>query len=80
MKRGGKSVALMRDMTDVMYEPNSWPYVSLFSGLDLLIEHIERHVYPTVTTDQLLDGKPFQFHEDRRPIIAVSSATAWDQE
>ena len=80
MKRGGKSVASMRDMTDVMYEPNSWPYVSHFSGLHLVIEHIERHVCPTVTSDQLLDGKPFQFHEDRRPIIAVSSATAWDQE
>ncbi|MGZ0171772.1 MAG: nicotinamidase, partial [Planctomycetales bacterium] len=27
MSRNGKNVVLMRDMTDVMYSPKSWPYV-----------------------------------------------------
>ncbi len=75
MKRGGKDVILMRDMTDVMYEPNSWPYVSHFTGIDLVIEHIERFVCPTVTSDQVLGGKPFRFRNDRRPTVAILSGS-----
>ena len=71
MKRGGKQVLLMRDMTDVMYEPNSWPYVSHFTGMDLVIEHIEKYICPTVTSDQVIGGKPFRFSHDRRSNVAI---------
>jgi sugar lactone lactonase YvrE/predicted glycoside hydrolase/deacetylase ChbG (UPF0249 family) len=71
MAQNGKRVALMRDMTDAMYNPASWPYVSHFTGNDLVISHIERYVCPTVTSDQVLGGKPFRFSKDLRPRLAV---------
>lgn len=73
MKRAGKNVALMRDMTDVMYEPNSWPYVSHFSALDLVVEHVEQFVCPSITSDQIIGGEAFRFRGDRRPRIAVAA-------
>jgi len=71
MVRAGKRVALMRDMTDTMYNPAMWPYVSHFSATDLIIDHIERYVCPTITSDQLLGGKPFRFAADLRPHVAM---------
>ena len=49
----GKNVLLIRDLTDTMYNPLSWPYVNHFSGTDLIIDHIERYVCPTTTSDQI---------------------------
>ena len=37
----GMNVALMRDLTDTMYNPAQAPYVSHFTGTDLVVEHIE---------------------------------------
>ncbi|NUQ64792.1 MAG: ThuA domain-containing protein, partial [Pirellulales bacterium] len=34
-------------------------------------EHIEKFVCPTITSDQILDGKPFRFSLDRRPHVAL---------
>lgn len=79
MERVGKDVVLMRDMTDIMYEPNSWPYVSHFTGIDLVIEHIERFVCPTVTSDQVVGGAPFQFAGDRRDRLALWVGEAVDE-
>jgi nicotinamidase-related amidase len=67
MARNGKHVVLMRDMTDTMYNPERWPQVSHFAGTDLIIEHIEKFVCPTITSDQLIGGKPFRFKNDSRP-------------
>jgi type 1 glutamine amidotransferase len=67
MARNGKKVVLMRDMTDTMYNPARPPYVSHFTGTDLIVEHIEKWVCPTVTSDQVLGGKPFRFAGDKRP-------------
>jgi nicotinamidase-related amidase len=64
MAKNGKHVVLMRDMTDTMYNPARWPHVSHFKGTELIVEHIEKYVCPTVTSDQLLGGKPFRFKED----------------
>lgn len=61
MAKNNKNVMLMRDMTDTMYNPKRKPYVSHFRGTELIIEHIEKYVCPTITSDQLLGGKPFQF-------------------
>ena len=74
MVRGGKNVVLMRDMTDAMYNPQRWPYVSHFTGNDLIISHIERFVCPTVTSDQIVGGSPFRFRLDRRPHVAIVMA------
>ncbi|WP_182867137.1 ThuA domain-containing protein [Rhodopirellula sp. JC639] len=62
----GKNVVLARDLTDTMYDPRAWPYASHFTGTDLIIEHIERHVCPTISSDQVLGGQPFRFADDDR--------------
>ena len=61
LAKNGVNVVLMRDLTDSMYNPKSWPYVSHNEGTSLIISHIERHVCPTITSDQFLGGEPFQF-------------------
>jgi nicotinamidase-related amidase len=66
MAKNGKHVVLMRDMTDTMYNPARSPYVSHFAGTDLMIEHVEKFVCPTITSDQILGGTPFRFKDDKR--------------
>ena len=70
MAKNGKNVVLMRDMTDTMYNPKMAPFVSHFAGTDLMIEHVEKFVCPTITSDQILGGKPFRFRDDDRPTVA----------
>lgn len=72
--RHGKQVVLVRDLTDTMYNPRSWPYVNHFRGTDLIVEHIEKFVCPTITSDQLLAEGSFRFPADKRPrvVIAIS--------
>jgi nicotinamidase-related amidase/type 1 glutamine amidotransferase len=74
MVEAGKNTVLMSDMTDTMYDPRCSPFVSHFTGTDLIIDHIERHVCPTITSDQLIGGESFRFAEDRRPTIAILMA------
>jgi nicotinamidase-related amidase/type 1 glutamine amidotransferase len=77
MAKNGKNVVLMRDMTDTMYNPERQPYVSHFTGTDLIVEHIEKFVCPTISSDQLVGGKPFRFSRDERKHLALVIA---DQE
>ena len=74
MAQNGKHVVLMRDMTDTMYNPKMKPYVSHFTGTDLIVEHIEKWVCPTITSDQLIGGNEFRFRNDRRPHLAIVTA------
>ena len=74
LAKNGKNVVLMRDMTDTMYNPLRAPYVSHFSGTDLIVEHVEKFVAPSITSDQLVGGEPFQFSGDRRPHVVVLMA------
>jgi nicotinamidase-related amidase/type 1 glutamine amidotransferase len=74
MAKNGKNVVLMRDMTDTMYNPARWPYVSHFTGTDYIIEHIEKFVCPTITSDQFLGGEPFVFKNDTRPHLVIVMA------
>ncbi len=77
----GKNVALIRDLTDTMYNPLSWPYVNHFSGTDLIIDHVERYICSTTTSDQIFHSlnlptpakylTPFRFSMDRRPHLAI---------
>jgi nicotinamidase-related amidase len=60
----GKHVTLVRDMTDTMYNPARWPYVSHFQGTARIIEHIEKYVCPTISSEQILGGEPFRFKDD----------------
>ncbi len=60
MARNGMHVVLMRDMTDAMYNPASWPYVDHHEGTRRVIEHIERYVCPTISSDQWIGGEEFQ--------------------
>lgn len=64
MARFGKNVVLVRDLTDTMYNPRAWPHVSHFRGTELIVEHIEKYVCPTITSNQLLGGAPFRFSGD----------------
>ena len=67
----GFNVVLMRDMTDTMYNSRSAPFVSHFTGTDLVVEHIEKHWCPTIASTDFLGGHEFRFAEDRRPTLAV---------
>jgi nicotinamidase-related amidase len=67
LARFGKNVVLVRDLTDTMYNPRSWPRVGHFRGTELIVEHIEKYVCPTIASDQLLDGEPFRFAGDTAP-------------
>lgn len=71
MAKNGRNVVLMRDMTDTMYNPKMSPFVSHFTGTDLIVEHIEKWVCPTITSDQILGGQPFRFKNDSRPHVAI---------
>lgn len=62
-----KNVLLMRDMTDTMYNSRKRPFVSHFSGTDLVVEHIEKFWCPTITSADILGGRPFQFSQGTRP-------------
>jgi nicotinamidase-related amidase len=68
MVKLGKNVALVRDMTDTMYDPARPPGGSHFAGTDRVVEHVERYWCPSfVSTD--LTGKPaFRFKGDNRPV------------
>lgn len=82
LSRAGKNVALVRDLTDTMYNPAMPPFVSHFRGTDLIIDHVETYVCPTVTSDQILGGAPFRFEKDSRPqvvcLIAEYEYETWE--
>lgn len=71
LAKNGKNVVLMRDMTDTMYDPAKWPYVNHFTGTDLIVEHIEKYVCPTITSVSFLGGEAFQFSKDRRKVAIL---------
>lgn len=62
----GMSVALMRDLTDVMYDSRQAPFVNHFEGLGLMVEYIEKYIAPTVLSTDLTGEPPFRFKEDPR--------------
>lgn len=66
----GMNVMLVRDLTDTMYNPAKSPFVHHCTGTDLVVEHIEKHWCPTITSVDLLGGKEFRFSEDSRPHVA----------
>ncbi|MDR1524076.1 MAG: isochorismatase family protein [Tannerella sp.] len=74
MKRMGMNIVLMRDMTDLMYNHEMWPYVDHFSGLDLMVEYIETYVCPSIVSSDFTGKKQFKFKGDKRPRVAILTA------
>jgi type 1 glutamine amidotransferase/nicotinamidase-related amidase len=54
LTRLGKHVALVRDLTDTMYNPRMRPFVPHEKGTELVIQHVEEYWAPTFTSDQVL--------------------------
>lgn len=77
MVRAGKNVALVRDLTDTMYNPRQPPKVPHVVGTDLIVEYIEKYVCPTITSGQLLAGPALRFAEDQRPHVVF---VVWEDE
>src|SRR3954470_9874877 len=80
MAKNGKHVVLMRDLTDSMYNPQRWPFVSHQRGTDLFVEHIEKRICPTITSDQLIGGASFAFSKatagkERLQILLLGDST-----
>lgn len=71
MVRQGLDVALVRDLTDAMYDPAQRPFVNHHTGTDLVVEHIERHWCPTLRSGDLLDGREYRFPDDDRPTVVI---------
>lgn len=71
MSKNGKNVVLMRDLTDTMYNPERWPYVLHHVGTDLIVEHIEKCVCPTITSADFISGTAYRFPTDRRSLLIV---------
>jgi nicotinamidase-related amidase len=66
MSSYGMNVALMRDLTDAMYDSRQSPFVNHFEGLGLMVEYIEKYIAPTVLSTDLTGEPPFRFKEDPR--------------
>ena len=54
MVRWGQPIALVRDLTDAMYNPARSPYVSHTTGTRLVVQYIEAHWCPTLHSRQIL--------------------------
>ena len=67
MVKLGKNVALMRDFTDTMYNPDRPPGVNHFAGTDLMIAHVEKYWCPSFTSSDLTGKPPFRFKDAPRP-------------
>jgi nicotinamidase-related amidase len=71
-KGQGRRIALLRDMTDLMYNnapgtKTTAPNVDHWAGLDLMLAHIEKYVGPTILSSSITGQTPFRFKGDNRP-------------
>jgi sucrose-6-phosphate hydrolase SacC (GH32 family)/nicotinamidase-related amidase/type 1 glutamine amidotransferase len=57
MVKNQKRVVLARDLTDSMYNSRRAPFVSHRRGTELVVEHIERHICPSIAARDIL-GEP----------------------
>jgi type 1 glutamine amidotransferase/nicotinamidase-related amidase len=79
MARFGKNVVLVRDLTDTMYNHRMPPYVNHFTGSDLIVEHIEKYVCPTVTSTVFTGRPAFHFKDDKRPrVVFIIAENEYD--
>jgi len=62
----GKNVALVRDMTDTMYNPERPPGGTHFDGTDRVVEHVERYWCPSILSTDITGKPAFRFKDDKR--------------
>lgn len=58
MAKNGKNVVLARDLTDSMYNPQKSPFVSHRRGTELVIDHIEQYVCPSILSADICGERP----------------------
>ncbi len=68
MVRLGKNVALIRDMTDTMYDPDRPPGGTHFDGTDRVVEHVERYWCPSFASTDITGKPAFRFKADTRTV------------
>ena len=68
MVKLGKNVALVRDLTDTMYNPERPPGVDHFTGTELVVAHVEKYWCPSVLSSDITGDPAFRFSADPREI------------
>ncbi|MBC7818964.1 MAG: isochorismatase family protein [Planctomycetaceae bacterium] len=58
MARVGMNVVLARDLTDALYDPREPPFVSHARGTEIVVEHIERYLSPSILSADLTHVVP----------------------
>jgi type 1 glutamine amidotransferase/nicotinamidase-related amidase len=58
LARWGIRCILVRDLTDTMYVSKDPPHVSHDEGTELMVQHVEKHWCPSITSKELLEGLP----------------------
>ena len=58
LTRWGIRCVLVRDLTDTMYVSKDPPHVSHDEGTELMVEHIEKHWCPSISSADLLKALP----------------------
>jgi hypothetical protein len=53
MLKLGKNVVLARDLTDALYDPRQSPHVSHARGTEIVVEHIESYLGPSILSVDL---------------------------
>jgi nicotinamidase-related amidase len=71
--RLGRNVALVRDLTDAMYDPRQPPYVSHARGTELVVEHIEAYWCPSILSEDLTRVVPGSAGPQKEQSLAPAS-------
>ncbi|MDB5341042.1 MAG: hypothetical protein JWN70_6661 [Planctomycetaceae bacterium] len=58
MARVGMNVVLARDLTDALYDPRQPPHVSHTRGTEIVVEHIEQYLSPSILSVDLTHVVP----------------------
>lgn len=58
----GMNVVLARDLTDALYDPREPPFVSHARGTEIVVEHIERYLCPSILSIDLTRVVPGSDH------------------
>jgi len=56
-------VALIRDMTDTMYNHERPPAVNHFQGTELVVEHVEKYWCPSIASTDITGSAAFRFKD-----------------
>jgi type 1 glutamine amidotransferase len=57
-----------------MYNSRQPPKVNHFTGTDLIVEHTEKYVCPSIVSTVFTGKPPFRFKDDKRPFVVFLSA------